>query len=90
MSKWEKPGPEYIKVNCDAAFDAVTGNGGWGFVLRDADGDVVSARRCRVESLLNALHGELIAGIQGVQAAADARVGHVIIETDAVEVVHAV
>jgi len=51
VSKWEKPGPEYIKVNCDAAFDAVTGNGGWGCVLRDADGDVVAARRCRVESL---------------------------------------
>ena len=36
------------------------------------------------------LHGELIAVIQGVQAAADEDVGHIIIETDAVEVVQAV
>ena len=79
-----------MKVNCDAAYDASTGNGGWGCVVRDDDGDVVSARRGRVEYLMSALHGELIGAIHGAQAAADLGVGHVIVETDAVEVVQAV
>ena len=39
---------------------------------------------------MSAFHGELIAAIQGAQAAADEGVGHVIIETDAAEVVQAV
>jgi len=88
--RWERPEQDYIKVNCDGAYDPQSGNGGWGCVLRDADGDVVSAQRGRVEALMCALHGELIAIIHGTQAAADAGVGHVIIETNAVEVVQAV
>jgi len=39
---------------------------------------------------MSAFHGELIAAIQGSQAAAEMSVGHVIIETDAIEIVHAV
>jgi hypothetical protein len=46
--------------------------------------------RGRTEALLNPLHGELIACIQGTQAAVVAGVGHVVIETDAVAVVKAV
>lgn len=67
--KWEKPDGERVKVNCDAAFNSATGNGGWGCVLRDANGDVVTVRRGRVESLMHAFHGDLISGIQGAQAA---------------------
>ena len=90
ICKWEKPASGRVKVNCDAAYDASTGNGGWGCVVCDDDGDVVSARRGRVEYLMSALHGELIGAIHGAQAAADLGVGHVIVETDAVEVVQAV
>jgi hypothetical protein len=90
LSKWERPEQNYIKVNCDTAYDVNTGNGGWGCVLRDADGDAISVYRGRVESLMSALHGELIASIHGVQAAADKGVGHVILEMDALEVVQAV
>ena len=52
-----------VKVNCDAAFDPTTGNGGWGCILRDSSGDVVTALRGRTEALMNALQGELIACI---------------------------
>ena len=51
---------------------------------------MVSARRGRVEYLTSALHSELIDVIRGIQAAADERVGHIIVETDDVEVVQAV
>jgi hypothetical protein len=88
--KWEKPAGDSIKVNCDAAYNSATGNGGWGCILRDSSGDVISAYRGRSEALLHALHGELIACIQGTQAAVNAGVGHVVIETDALAVVQAV
>ena len=39
---------------------------------------------------MSALHGELIAVIQGAQAVADEGVRHITVETDAVEVVQAV
>jgi len=58
-----------------------------GCILRDSSGDVVTALRGRTEALMNALHGELIACIQGTQAAVVAGVGHVVIETDALAVV---
>lgn len=88
--KWEKPEGDCVKANCDAAFNPNTCNGGWGCILRDSEGDVVVAMRGRTEALLNPLHGELIACIQGTQAAVAAGVGHVVIETDAVAVVKAV
>jgi hypothetical protein len=55
----------------------------------DSSGDVVTALRGRSEALTNALHGELIACIQGTQAAVVAGVGRVVIETDALAVVQA-
>jgi hypothetical protein len=90
LSKWERLEQNYIKVNCDAAYDVNKGNSGWGCVLRDADGYAISVYHRRVESLMSALHGELLASIHGVQAAADKGMGHVILETDALEVVQAV
>lgn len=88
--RWEKPAAGHVKVNCDEAFEPGTGNGGWGCVLRDQDGDVVMACCGRIEALLNPLQGELIACIQGVQAAIEVGVGHVVVESDAVAVVQAV
>jgi len=38
--KWEKPDAGSVKVNCDAAYDGSTGNGRWGCIVRDDDGDV--------------------------------------------------
>lgn len=45
---------ELMKLNCDAAFSPTTHSGGWGFVIRDADGDVLTAGRGRVDFLLDA------------------------------------
>ena len=65
VRKWEIPKGDLVKVKCDAAYDPGTGNGGWGCILRDPLGDVVTALRRRTEALMNALHGELVACIQG-------------------------
>jgi hypothetical protein len=55
VSKWERPEQYYIKVNCDAAYEVNTSNGGLGCVLRDADGDVVAVHRGRVTFLVGEL-----------------------------------
>jgi hypothetical protein len=48
------------------------GDGGWGCIVRDSDGDV----------MIETLEDEVIACLQGVQAAIDVGIGHVA-ETDA-------
>lgn len=50
----------------------------------------MAARRGRLEAILEPLQGEIIACIQGVQAAIDAGVVQVIVETDALAVVQAI
>jgi ribonuclease HI len=75
---------------CDAVFDSNTGSGGWGCILRDPDGDIVGARRGKLEAILDPLQSEIIACVQGVQAAVKEGVGNVIIETDATVVVQAI
>lgn len=87
---WERPPEDHAKVNCDASFDSNSGLGGWGCILRDSDGEAIEARRGKLEALLDPMQGEIIACIQGIQAAAEAGVGNVIIEMDASTVVQAV
>lgn len=60
-----------IKINCDASFLTQSNNGGWGYVGRDSDRDVVMAGKGRLDHVMNPFHAELVACLQGVQAAAD-------------------
>jgi hypothetical protein len=39
LLKWRPPLPECYKINVDASFYPVTMAGGWGFVVRDCDGN---------------------------------------------------
>lgn len=71
--RWEKPQGDILKVNCDAAFHRDSGSGGWGFIVRDSDGDVVMAGRGRIDHVMDPFQAELISclQLQGVQAAAE-------------------
>lgn len=82
--RWMKPPEGILKVNCDGSFSASTKAGGWGFVIRDCDGDVVVAGRGRIDHLFYACQAEIIAYVHGVQAAVDQGIGNLIVETDAV------
>ena len=63
---------------------ADSNTGSWGFVLRDSDGDVVLSGRGRINHLvLSAFHAQVIAALQGVQAALSLGVSRLILETDA-------
>lgn len=86
---WSRPQAGILKLNCDAAFNPENKSGGWGFLIRDNDGDVVLNGWGRVNHLLNAAQAETIACLQGVQAAVGAGIGRLILETDSMMVVHA-
>lgn len=90
IQKWSKPTPGYLKINCDASFNPITKDGGWGFIIRDSDGDIVSAGRGRVDALLSALQAEAIACLHGVQKATDLGIGRAILETDAALICQAI
>ncbi|RLN24757.1 hypothetical protein C2845_PM07G05680 [Panicum miliaceum] len=80
--KWKRPASNKLKINSDGAFNAESGAGGWGFVIRDLDGDVVHAAAGRLEFVVDALQAEVMACLAGVKAACERGMGHVIVETD--------
>jgi hypothetical protein len=80
--KWKRPGQEWLKVNSDGAFSADRGEGGWGVVIRDAEGGLAIAEAGRLPNALNALHAETLACLAGVKLAIDQGIGRLIIETD--------
>jgi hypothetical protein len=41
MEHWRRPPEGYLKLNCDASFIPSELCGGWGFLIRDNDGEVV-------------------------------------------------
>ena len=45
--RWERPPTGHLKLNCDASFKLEIGEGSWGFLVRDWDGDVVITGRGR-------------------------------------------
>jgi hypothetical protein len=40
---WSRPPPGVLKLNCDAAFSEDSKSGGWGWIIRDSDGVVITA-----------------------------------------------
>lgn len=79
---WKRPTIDHLKVNCDASFHQKGGDGSWGAVIRDHEGDVVSSGSGKVNHLLNAFQAKLITCFQGIQMAVSLGIGGIIIETD--------
>jgi ribonuclease HI len=57
--------------------------GGWGFVIRNDEGQVVKAGAGREDFLQDAFHAELLGVLSGVREAATLGISCLIIETDA-------
>jgi hypothetical protein len=89
IKKWVCPPREMVKINCDGSCDLKRHEGGWGYIIRDEVGDVISAGCGRVDHLLNPFQAEVIACLQGAQAAVDLGISRAIIETDALQLCHA-
>ena len=74
-----RPIEDVLKINCDGAYRSETSSGGWGFVIRDRDGQVVQAGAGQCTHLLDALHAELLACLAGVRVAGELGMSIVII-----------
>jgi hypothetical protein len=58
---WKPPLEEFVKCNCDGAFNLTSRSGGWGFLLRGYDGGVISSSYGKLENVGEAFHAETIA-----------------------------
>jgi ribonuclease HI len=84
------PPEDTVKINCDGAFNLNNRSGGWGFLIRTWDGGVIASGYGKLDNVGEAFHTEIIACLQALNRAADLGIQKVILETDAVMVVHAV
>jgi hypothetical protein len=82
-SKWCIPDPEFLKLNTDGAYMVQSGEGGWGFVIRDHLGAVHKAGAGREYFLQNAFHAEVLGCLEGLKAAASMGIARVVLETNA-------
>jgi hypothetical protein len=89
QTQWNPPEGDMLKVNCDGAFAASSGTGGWGFVLRDHDGAVRGSGAGYLATAASAALAEAHACQEAVHAAAGWGVGHLHVESDALRLVKA-
>lgn len=66
-----------------------TGNGGWGYVIRDNSGSVIVAEAAQILYLIDAFHAETIAVKAGIDAAAKKGIVQVELETDSMMLMYA-
>ena len=78
-----------LKINIDGSFHAETGTGGWGFVVRDKQGDVRGSGAGCLRHVATAVQAEAMACSEAMQAAADWGMTNIIVETDCETLVHA-
>jgi ribonuclease HI len=64
------PPGDWLKVNCDGSFLPGTRQGGWGFVIRDAQGDVMGAAAGRLDDIAGPERAEAEACNHALQFAA--------------------
>jgi hypothetical protein len=77
-----RPARDVYKINIDGSYSPTDGGGGWGFVIRDSEGQVITAGAGRCDFLLDAFHSEVLAYKAGIQAARELGMAHIEAETD--------
>ncbi|XP_073367696.1 uncharacterized protein [Aegilops tauschii subsp. strangulata] len=87
---WTKPAEGILKINVDGSFNKDTKSGGWGYVIRDHEGDVVIAAAGRLNHTSDALQAEAEACIQAIYKAQELGIGRAVVETDAMLLVQVI
>lgn len=87
---WRKPSLDVLKINTDGSYNKESNVGGWGFVIRDADGDVVGSGAGQINHAQDALHTKAEACLKALEAAQEWGISRVVLETDAMQLVHAI
>jgi ribonuclease HI len=90
VEKWRPPSEEQVlKLNVDGAFQADPRSGGWGFVIKDREGQVTGSGASHMMFPQSALHAEAEACLQGLTTAMNWGMMRVIIESDCQVLVNA-
>ncbi|CAL4921257.1 unnamed protein product [Urochloa decumbens] len=82
-SSWKPPPEDIYKINSDGSFDPNNRSGGWGFVIRNTNGEVLYAGAGNITFAGSALQAEAIAAYEGVLQAARLGMSRIILEMDA-------
>ncbi|KAL9686900.1 hypothetical protein QQ045_031293 [Rhodiola kirilowii] len=67
--QWQPPEVDFLKINCDGAWDQVTGAGGLGFICRDNMGRAQFAAACKKERFRDIIEAECAAIYLAMQEA---------------------
>ena len=87
--KWQRPSSGSLKINVDGSFRVADENDGDTYVIRDDEGRAIQSGFGRQRFACNPMRMELRACVEGLKAVADLGCGDIILETDAMQVVHA-
>uniref|UniRef100_A0A8I7BG96 RNase H type-1 domain-containing protein n=1 Tax=Hordeum vulgare subsp. vulgare TaxID=112509 RepID=A0A8I7BG96_HORVV len=79
-----------LKINVDGSFNKETLIGGWGYIIRDHEGDVVVAAAGWLDHVNDALQAEVEACIQAIHKAQELGIGNTVVETYALLLVLAI
>lgn len=90
QASWQPPPEEFVKINVDGAFEARSGQGGWGIICRDSASDIRFLAAGAASDLTDALHAETTALCNAVQLADQLGVGRVLFKTDSLMLKQAV
>jgi hypothetical protein len=82
--RWKKPRPAYLKINVDASCLEVSRSGGWGFVIKNEDGEALAAGAGHIVSVATPLQAEALACWKALLFAADRGMMMVEMESDCV------
>ena len=82
VRRWLPPPADVLKINTDGAFIEKEKCGAWGFVIRDCDGHGILAGAGRFRAVYGALSTEGEACLAALQAALEAGISRIFIETD--------
>ena len=79
---WQPPQVDFLKINVDGAFNDEDHTGGWGFIIRNSEGNAEVAGAGKLIHLQNALQAESWALLNAIERAAELGCCKVIFETD--------
>uniref|UniRef100_A0A8I6YAX7 RNase H type-1 domain-containing protein n=1 Tax=Hordeum vulgare subsp. vulgare TaxID=112509 RepID=A0A8I6YAX7_HORVV len=90
VTGWTKPADGTLKINSDGSYNKETLTGGWGYIIRDHEGDVVVSAAGRLHHVYDALQAKAEACIRAIYKAQELGIGNVVLETDASTLVSAI
>ncbi|TVU01082.1 hypothetical protein EJB05_53472, partial [Eragrostis curvula] len=65
--KWLPPAEGVYKLNVDASFHATSRDGGWGYVARNDQGEVLDIGAGKITNVSSVLHAEALAALRGLE-----------------------